>query len=87
MIVRDYKVQREGISNADKVNMWADILNINRSSDNFMKGAYTLYTGLTDGDKKNQEKSNIDERMKRIILFYNNKQTISNQYHIDYTTY
>ena len=87
MIVRDYKVQREGISNTDKVNMWADILNINRSSDNFMKGSYTLYNFLNEGDKKNQEISNIDKRLERIILFYNDKQTISNQYNIEYSPY
>tara|TARA_Y100000389_G_scaffold178316_1_gene191382 strand:+ start:9321 stop:10508 length:1188 start_codon:yes stop_codon:yes gene_type:complete len=87
LIIRDYKIQRDGVTNQDKVNMWADILNIDRASTNFMKKNYTLYNTFTDGDKKNQEENNIIKRLERIIEFYNDKETISQRYHIEFSPY
>jgi len=84
MIVRDYKESRENISNNDKINMWVNILNIHRKSDNFMKGTQTLYTGFTGADKGNQEISNIDKRLERIISFYDDKSTITQAHQIEY---
>jgi hypothetical protein len=87
LIIMDFKVERPGKTNQDKINMWADILNIDRASSNFMKGTQTLYNSFTDGDKKNQEISNIEKRLERIIEFYNEKQMISERYHIEYNNY
>lgn len=88
LIIKDYKTKREGISNQDKVKMWADILNIDRVSPNFMtKGTKTLFNQFTDGDKQNQEISNIIKRLGRVIQFYNNKEYTSQRYHIEYTNY
>lgn len=88
LIIKDYKTKREGISNQDKVKMWADILNIDRVSPNFMtKGTKTLFNQFTDGDKQNQELSNIIKRLGRVIQFYNNKEYTSQRYHIEYTNY
>ena len=87
LIIRDFKTIRNGITNQNKVTMWANILNIDRASQNFMKGKQSLYFGFTDGDKKNQELSNINKRLERIIEFYNDKVTITNRYHIEYSNY
>ena len=87
LIIRDYKTPRDGVTNQDKVNMWADILNIDRASTNFMKGTQTLYNSFTDGNKKNQEEINIIKRLERIIEFYNDKENISQRYNIVYTQY
>jgi len=84
MIVRDYKITREGVSNDDKINMWVNILNIDRKSDNFMKGKATLYNGFTGADKANQETDNIDKRLERILSFYGNKSIITQAHQIEY---
>ena len=87
LIIRDYKIQRDGVTNQDKADMWTDILNIDRCSQDFMKGTQTLYNTFTDGDKKNQEVSNINKRLERVIEFYNDKEIISQRYHIEYSNF
>lgn len=87
LVIHDYKSVRNGVTNEDKIKMWADILNIHRVSPNFMKGTQSLYNSLTDGDKRNQELSNIIKRYERIIEFYNNKRLIKDRYHIEYVDY
>lgn len=66
-------------------NMWINILNINRFSDNFMKGTKTLWNGFTDGDKKNQEVENLEKRYNRVKEFYEDKVNVSREYNIKYT--
>lgn len=82
MIVMDYK--DESTTSDYKKDMWVNILNINRSSDNFMKETYTLWTGLTEANKKNQEEENIRTRLNRVKEFYANKQETASKYHIEY---
>jgi hypothetical protein len=82
MVVYDYK--DESTSNQDKIDMWVNILNINRKSDNFMKGSQSLYNGLAKADKGNQEKNNIEVRLNRIRSFNNDKENISNTFNIEY---
>ncbi len=82
IIVMDYK---DSSTTTDyKKNMWVNILNINRSSENFMKGKNTLWNGFTDANKKNQEEENIRMRLNRVKEFYSNKQETSDKYHIEY---
>lgn len=81
MIVMDYK---EYSPLEDKKNMWVNILNINRASDNFMKETNTLWNGFTDANKKNQEEENIRNRLNRVKEFYANKQETASKYHIEY---
>lgn len=82
MIVMDYK--DESTTPDYKKDMWVNILNINRSSDNFMKEKNTLWNGFTDANKKNQEEENIRMRLNRVKEFYSNKQETSDNYHIEY---
>lgn len=82
MIVMDYK--EESTTSDYKKDMWVNILNINRSSDNFMKETYTLWNGLTEANKKNQEEENIRMRLNRVKEFYSNKQETASKYHIEY---
>lgn len=82
MVVCDYKDDSTSIQ--EKIDMWVNILNINRKSDNFMKGSQSLYNGLTKADKGNQETNNIKERLNRIRSFYNDKENISNTFNIEY---
>jgi len=66
--------------------MWVNILNIDRSSNNFMMGKQTLWMmDFTDGDRKNQEVSNISKRLERVVQFYNDKVDVSARYGIEYT--
>ena len=82
MIVMDYK---DRSTTPDyKKDMWVNILNINRSSDNFMKEKNTLWNGFTDANRKNQEEENIRMRLNRVKEFYSNKQETSDNYHIEY---
>ena len=67
--------------------MWVNILNIDRRSDNFMKGTVTLWSaqgGFTAGDQKNQEKKNILKRLDRVKEFYNNKRETARVHHIEF---
>ncbi len=82
MIVMDYK--DESTTSDYKKDMWVNILNINRSSDNFMKEKNTLWNGFTDANRKNQEEENIRMRLNRVKQFYSNKQETSDNYHIEY---
>lgn len=85
MIIMDFRTDVEGITLEQKKNMWVTILNIDRSSNNFMKGTGTLWNGFTDGEKKNQEQENITRRLNRVREFYDDKDGVSDEYHIDYT--
>ena len=82
MIVMDYK--DESTTSNYKKDMWVNILNINRASDNFMKETNTLWNGFTDANKKNQEEENIRMRLNRVKEFYSNKQETASKYHIEY---
>jgi hypothetical protein len=82
MIIMNYK--EDSTSLEDKKNMWVNILNINRASDNFMKETYTLWNGFTDANKKNQEEENIRTRLNRVKEFYANKQETASKYNIEY---
>ena len=86
MILYDYneKVVDDATQESSK-NMWIEILNINRFSDNFMKGKKTIWNGFTDGDRKNQEVENIEMRYSRVKEFYENKVGVSSSLHIEYT--
>ena len=64
-----------------KKNMWSNIINITRASDDFMN---TIWNGLKKGDKQNTTKTGIEVRLKRMKDFYNNKNTISNEHGIKY---
>ena len=64
-----------------KKNMWSNIINITRASDDFMN---TVWNGLKKGDKQNTTKTGIEVRLKRMKDFYNNKNTISNEHGIKY---
>ena len=82
MIVMDYK--DESTTSNYKKDMWVNILNINRASDNFMKETNTLWNGFTDSNRKNQEEENIRMRLNRVKEFYSNKQETASKYHIEY---
>ena len=49
-----------------------------------MKETYTLWNGLTEANKKNQEEENIRMRLNRVKEFYSNKQETASKYHIEY---
>ena len=64
--------------------MWVTILNIDRSSNNFMKGTGTLWNGFKDGEKKNQEQENINLRLTRVKEFYDDMESVSEEHNIEY---
>jgi len=76
----------KGIPYDYKKDMWINILNIDRNSDDFMKGTQTLWNGFVDADKKNQEKSNIETRLKRIRDFYIDREAIKAAHHIEFNS-
>jgi len=86
MILYDFneKVVDDATQEESK-NMWINILNINRFSDNFMKGKKTLWNEFSDGDRKNQEKENLETRYNRIKEFYEDKINVSRELRIEYT--
>ena len=86
MILYDFneKVVDDATQEESK-NMWINILNINRFSDNFMKGKKTLWNEFSDGDRKNQEKENLETRYNRIKEFYEDKVNVSRELRIEYT--
>ena len=86
MILYDFneKVVDDATQEESK-NMWINILNINRFSDNFMKGKKYLWKGLSDGDSSNQEKKNLETRYNRIKEFYEDKVNVSRELRIEYT--
>ena len=70
-VVAELKEREERRTKEEKILMWARLINTDRVSENFMyKGQQTLWTGLTDGDKRNQEKCNIEKRLIRCIQFH-----------------
>lgn len=77
LIIMDYnedvniETEYRSRTKEEKILMWARLINTDRVSENFMyKGQQTLWTGLTDGDKRNQEKCNIEKRLIRCIQFH-----------------
>ena len=86
MVLYDFneKVVNDATQEESK-NMWINILNINRFSDNFMKGKKTLWNEFSDGDRKNQEKDNLEARYNRIKEFYEDKINVSRELRIEYT--
>jgi hypothetical protein len=86
MIIMHFKQSEEGseMSLDEKSEMWVNILNIDRRSDNFMKGTATLWMGFTAGDQKNQEKKNILKRIERVKEFYENKEETARVHHIEF---
>jgi hypothetical protein len=85
MILYDFneKVVDDATQESSKT-MWIEILNINRFSNNFMKGTKTLWTGFSDGDRKNQEVDNLEMRYNRVKEFYENKEQVSEELLIEY---
>lgn len=83
-IIMHFNHTNDGMSNDEKKDMWVNILNIDRSSDNFMKGTATLWNGFTAANQKNQEQENIRMRLDRVKEFYQNKGEVSNQHRIEY---
>jgi len=65
----------------EKKEMWVDIINIMKTSYNFMD---TIWNGLSKGDQRNCTKSGLTKRLERIREFYNDKATISREHGIKY---
>ena len=71
----------------EKVNMWVNILNIDRSSENFMKGTGSLWYNFTPANQKNQEQENIRARLDRIKEFYEDKEgaaVLADEFNVEY---
>lgn len=83
-IIMHFNHTNDGMSNDEKKDMWVNILNIDRSSGNFMKGTATLWNGFTAADQKNQEQENIRKRLNRVKEFYQDKDRVSNDHNIEY---
>ena len=64
-----------------KKNMWCNIINITRVSDEFMN---TIWNGLKKGDRQNTTKTGISIRLERMYNFYNDKDTISREHGIKF---
>ena len=84
MIIMHFKETGEEMSLDEKKDMWVNILNIDRSSDNFMKGTATLWSDFTSANQKNQEQENIRSRLNRVKEFYEDKEGVSDEYNIEY---
>ena len=84
MVIMDFRTDVVGITLEQKKNMWVTILNIDRSSNNFMKGTGTLWNGFKDGEKKNQEQENINKRLTRVMEFYDDMESVSEEHNIEY---
>ena len=65
----------------EKKEMWVDIINIMKTSYNFMD---TIWNGLSKGDQRNCTKSGLTKRLERIREFYNDKEEVSKEYGIKY---
>ena len=91
LIIMDYTNERvdddgDNVTLEEKKDMWVNMLNIDRVSDNFMMGKQTLWMmDFTDGDRKNQEVSNLSKRLERVVQFYNDKMDVSVRYSVEYT--
>lgn len=73
MMVMDYKkttVHEDLIGLEEKKQKWVEILNIDRCSDDFMKGTKTIWNTMSGGNKSNQEEGNIKARLTRVDEFY-----------------
>tara|TARA_B100000579_G_scaffold67417_1_gene50500 strand:- start:7953 stop:9122 length:1170 start_codon:yes stop_codon:yes gene_type:complete len=84
MIIMHFKEDNDDMELDEKVNMWANILNIDRSSENFMKGTGSLWYNFTPANQKNQEQENIRARLDRIKEFYEDKDSISDEFNVEY---
>ena len=71
----------ESTSMEYKKDMWINIINIMKSSYNFMD---TIWNGLKKGDQRNCTKSGLTNRLERIKDFYNDKATISREHGIKF---
>lgn len=70
IIVHDYLDASSTIK--EKEDMWTDVMTINRTVDNFMNGAMTIWNGLTKAAKQNNsEKNNYQIKINRVREFYN----------------
>ena len=63
----------------EKKKMWADIINIDRVSKEFMN---TIWNGLAKGDRQNTTREGITVRLERIKVFYQNKVIIAAEHGI-----
>jgi len=84
MIIMHFKEDNDDMELDEKVNMWVNILNIDRSSENFMKGTGSLWYNFTPANQKNQEQENIRARLDRIKEFYEDKDSISDEFNVEY---
>ena len=84
MIIMHFKETDPDMSLDEKKDMWVNILNIDRSSDNFMKGTATLWSDFTSANQKNQEQENIRSRLNRVKEFYEDKEGTTDEYSIEY---
>ena len=84
MIIMHFKENEDDMSLDEKKDMWVNILNIDRISENFMKGTATLWYNFTSGNQKNQEQENIRLRLNRVKEFYGDKEGTTDEYNIEY---
>ena len=63
--------------------MWISIINIDRISDNFMKGTKTLWNGMRNQDRQNTYAECIRKRVERIKEFYRNREQSMSIYRIE----
>jgi len=83
-ILMDWKNRSETNTLSRQRLKWIYIIKISRASPNFIKGAQTLYNGLSKGSKQNTTKEAISDRLKRINDFYSNKEHFTTQYCIEW---
>jgi hypothetical protein len=70
IIVHDYLDVSSPIK--EKEDMWTEVMTINRTVDNFMNGAITIWNGLPKAAKQNNsEKKNYQIKINRVREFYN----------------
>ncbi len=84
MIIMHFKENEDDMSLDEKKDMWVNILNIDRSSENFMKGTGTLWYDFTPANQKNQEQENIRMRLNRVKEFYEDKEADSVDGRVEY---
>ena len=74
----------ETSDNADNIDMWYDIINIMRVSDDF---STSIWNGLRKGDRQNTTKEGISIRLERIKDFYANKDAMTKEHAIKWEDY
>jgi hypothetical protein len=71
MILWDYLDQSDAARTLSvKKDMWVEIINIGRISENFITKSKSLYNGLSPADKQNTHSDNYNTRITRIKEFY-----------------